>query len=158
MQRFFWSAKVDFWSWIRGKTNCGMWVWEISEFGGKTWNGSEGERETSAWLEKKIRKIGEGGRYWVWKWERTGEGLLYTYRERESFGKWPMGVWPRSWLSKFRYGSYDLTILRIFQGSFDRSGSVGSYDSNNPKRSWFLLIFFNLIKDSFGSKWKIKSQ
>lgn len=86
------QRKQIFWSWIGGKTNCGMWVWEISEFGGRAWNGSEGERETFVWSERKIRKIGEGGEYLVWKRERAGEGLLYTYRERESFGQWPLGV------------------------------------------------------------------
>ena len=71
-----------------------------------------------------------------------------------------------SWLSKSRFGSYDPTILRshllktiqIFQGSCDHSRSVGSYDSDNPKWSWFLVIFFNLTKCSVGRKWKITSQ
>ena len=118
MQRFFLSTKVDFWSWIKGKTNCGMWVWEISEFGGKTWNGSEGERETFAWSEKKIRKIGEGGRYWVWKWERTGEGLLYTYRERESL------LVNGQWVYRLNYGyqnpDLDPTILRFYDPTFPK--------------------------------------
>ena len=49
----------------------------------------------------------------------------------------------------------DLTILRFydltypkrsksFKDLYDRLGSVGLYDSNNPKRPWFLVIFFNL--------------
>ena len=63
----------------------------------------------------------------------------------------------------------DPTILRFydfiypkrfksFKDLCDHSGLVGSYNSDNPKRHWFLVIFFNLIEGSVGPKWKIKSQ
>ena len=71
---------------------------------------------------------------------------------------------------KFSYSSYehgcqnpdlDPTILRFYDLTYPkrsksfkdlcgRSGSVGSYDSDDPKQSWFLVIFFNLIKGSVG--------
>ena len=48
----------------------------------------------------------------------------------------------------------DLTTLRFFDSTYlkksgyfkdfcDSSGLVGSYNSNDLKRSWFLVIFFN---------------
>ena len=48
----------------------------------------------------------------------------------------------------------DLTTLRFYDSTYpkqsgyfkdfcDSSGSVGSYNSNDLKRSWFLVIFFN---------------
>lgn len=57
----------------------------------------------------------------------------------------------------------DLTILRFYDLTYpkrsksfkdlcDRSGLVGSYDFDNPKQPWFLVIFFNLIEGSVGSK------
>ena len=60
----------------------------------------------------------------------------------------------------------DLTILWFYNptcqkqsGSFkdlcDCSRSVRSYNSDNPKRSWFLVIFFNLTEGLVGPKWKI---
>ena len=63
----------------------------------------------------------------------------------------------------------DPTILRFydptypkrsksFKDLYDRSRSVGSYDSDDPKRHWFLVIFFNLTKGSVGPKLKVKSQ
>ena len=50
---------------------------------------------------------------------------------------------------------YDLTYLKrskSFKDLCGRSGLVGSYDSDDPKQSWFLVIFFNLIKGSVGPK------
>ena len=50
---------------------------------------------------------------------------------------------------------YDLTYPKRYKSFKDlcgRSGSVGSYDSDDPKQSWFLVIFFNLIKGSVGPK------
>ena len=50
---------------------------------------------------------------------------------------------------------YDLTYLKrskSFKNLYGRSGSVGSYDSDDPKQSWFLVILFNLIKGSVGPK------
>ena len=50
---------------------------------------------------------------------------------------------------------YDLTYpkrSKSFKDLCGRSGSVGSYDSDDPKQSWFLVIFFNLIKGSVGPK------
>ena len=55
---------------------------------------------------------------------------------------------------------YDLTYpkrSKSFKDLCGHSGSVGSYDSDDPKQSWFLVILFNLIKGSVGPKWKIKS-
>ena len=56
---------------------------------------------------------------------------------------------------------YDPTCLKWF-GSFEdlcnHLGSVGSYDSNDPKWSWFLIIFFNLTQSLIEPKWKITSQ
>ena len=57
----------------------------------------------------------------------------------------------------------DLTILRFYDSTYpkrsksfkdlcDRSGSVGLYDSDDPKRSWFLVIFFNLTEGSVEPK------
>ena len=51
----------------------------------------------------------------------------------------------------------DSTILRFydptypkrskyFKDLFDHSKSVGLYNSDDPKRPWFLVIFFNLIE------------
>ena len=62
----------------------------------------------------------------------------------------------------------DLTILRFYNSTYpkwsksfkdlcNRSGLVGSYDSDDPKQPWFLVIFFNLIEGSVEPKWKIKS-
>ena len=55
---------------------------------------------------------------------------------------------------------YDPSCPKRF-GSFknlsDHSRSVGSYDSDNSKWPWFLVIFFNLIEGSVRPKWKIKS-
>ena len=72
----------------------------------------------------------------------------------------------RVWLSKSWSESYDLTILQShclkrfgsFKDLSDRSGSVGLYDSDNPKQPWFLVIFINLIEGLIRPKWKIKSQ
>ena len=50
---------------------------------------------------------------------------------------------------------YDLTYpkrSKSFKDLCGRSGSIGSYDSDDPKQSWFLVIFFNLIKGSVGPK------
>ena len=50
---------------------------------------------------------------------------------------------------------YDLTYpkrSKSFKDICGRSGSVGSYNSDDPKQSWFLVIFFNLIKGSVGPK------
>ena len=57
----------------------------------------------------------------------------------------------------------DPMILRFYDptcpkrsGSFknlcDRSRLVGSYDSDDPKQSWFLVIFFNLTEGLVGLK------
>ena len=58
------------------------------------------------------------------------------------------------WLSKSRFESYNFTIslaqkIRSFKDFCDRSGL---YNSDDPKRSWFLIIFFNLIEGLVGSK------
>ena len=56
---------------------------------------------------------------------------------------------------------YDLTCLKwssFFKNLCNHSRSIRSYDSDNPKRLWFLVIFFNLTKGLLGPKWKIKSQ
>ena len=56
---------------------------------------------------------------------------------------------------------YDPTYSKqseSFKDFCDRSGLVGSYDSDNPKRSRLLVIFFNFIEGLVGPKWKIKSQ
>ena len=42
--------------------------------------------------------------------------------------------------------------FRSFKNLCDRLGSVRSYNSNDPKRSWFLVIFFNLTKGLVGPK------
>ena len=50
---------------------------------------------------------------------------------------------------------YDLTYpkrSKSFKDLCGRSGSVGLYDSDDPKQYWFLVIFFNLIKGSVGPK------
>ena len=50
---------------------------------------------------------------------------------------------------------YDLTYpkrSKSFKDLCGRSGSVGSFDSDDPKQSWFLVILFNLIKGSVGPK------
>ena len=50
---------------------------------------------------------------------------------------------------------YDLTYpkrSKSFKDLCSRSESVGSYDFDDPKQSWFLVIFFNLIKSSVGPK------
>ena len=57
----------------------------------------------------------------------------------------------------------DLTILRFFDSTYskrlrsfkdlsDHSRSVGSYDFNDPKQLWFLIIFFNLTEGLVGPK------
>ena len=55
---------------------------------------------------------------------------------------------------------YDLTCHKR-SGSFndfcDHSGSVRSYNSNDPKWPWFHVIFFDLTEGSVEPKWKIKS-
>ena len=56
---------------------------------------------------------------------------------------------------------YDLIYSKwstSFKKFCDRSGSVGSYDSNDFKWPWFLVTFFNLTEDLVGSKRKMKSQ
>ena len=121
-----------------------MWVLEISEFGGKAWSGSEGERETFAWSEKKIRKIGEGGRYLVWKWERAGEGLLYTYRETESLlvnSQWVyrLDVWrclrPDQGRTRFYYD-----LLLYFYGH----NNVLSFFLPQKKKNIYIYIYYVL--------------
>ena len=61
------------------------------------------------------------------------------------------------WILRF----YDSTCPKQ-SGSFkdlcNRSRSVGLYNSDNLKRSWFLVIFFNLTKSSVWPKWRITSQ
>ena len=60
----------------------------------------------------------------------------------------------------------DFMILRFYNptcpkwfGSFkDLSDHSGSYNFDNSKHIWFLVIFFNLTEGSVGPKWKIKSQ
>ena len=50
--------------------------------------------------------------------------------------------------------SYDFTIppapkrSRSFKNLCDYLGLVKLYDFDDPKWSWFLVIFFNLIEDS----------
>ena len=39
-----------------------------------------------------------------------------------------------------------------FKDFCDHSGLVGSFDFDNPKQPWFLLIFFNLTEGSIGPK------
>ena len=55
------------------------------------------------------------------------------------------------WILRF----YDPTYPKQF-GTFkdlcDHLGLVRSYNFDNPKRSWFLVIFFNLTEDSVGPK------
>ena len=43
-------------------------------------------------------------------------------------------------------------MISLVQNDLDLSRLVGSYDSNDPKQSWFLVIFFNLTKSLDGSK------
>ena len=72
-----------------------------------------------------------------------------------------------SWSSNYRHDcqnpDLDTTILqfydpiyskqfRSFKDLCDRLGSVESYDFDDPKQSWFLVIFFNLIESSVGLK------
>ena len=50
---------------------------------------------------------------------------------------------------------YDLTYpkrFKSFKDLYDRSGSIGSYNSDDLKRHWFLLIFFNFTECSIGPK------
>ena len=50
---------------------------------------------------------------------------------------------------------YDLTYpkrFKSFKDLYDRSGLIGSYNSDDPKRHWFLVIFFNFTESSIGPK------
>ena len=50
---------------------------------------------------------------------------------------------------------HDLTYSKrskSFKDLYDCSESVGSYNSDDPKRHWFLVIFFNLTGGSVGPK------
>ena len=64
------------------------------------------------------------------------------------------------WILQF----YDFTIppapkrSRSFKDLCDHLGLGGSYDSNDPKRFWFLVIFLNMTKGLVGPKLKITSQ
>ena len=56
---------------------------------------------------------------------------------------------------------YDLTCPKqsgTLKDLCDRLRLVESYNSDDPKRYWFIVIFFNLTKDSVGPKWRIISQ
>ena len=53
---------------------------------------------------------------------------------------------------------YDLTCPKRSRSFKNLCNHSGSYDSDDPKRSWFFVIFFGLTEGSVGPKWKIKSQ
>ena len=62
---------------------------------------------------------------------------------------------PQSNLSPTILRFYDLTYpkrSKSFKDLCDCLGSVGSYNSDDPKRHWFLVIFFNLIEGLVGPK------
>lgn len=47
---------------------------------------------------------------------------------------------------------YDLTCPKRSKSFKDLSDRSGSYDFNDSKQFWFLVIFFNLTEDSVGPK------
>ena len=61
------------------------------------------------------------------------------------------------WILQF-YNPISPKRSRSFKDFCDCSRFIGSYDSNDPKWLWFLVIFFNLTECSVWPKWKIKSQ
>ena len=73
----------------------------------------------------------------------------YCYQGCQNFDLDPAILW-----------FYDSTYpkqSKSFKDLCDHSESVGSYVSDDPKRPWFFVIFFNLTEDSIEPKWKIKS-
>ena len=68
-----------------------------------------------------------------------------------------------TWIHGCQNPDLDSTILRFYDSTCPkrfkyfkdlcgRSGSVGSYDFADPKRPWFLVIFFNLTASSVRPK------
>ena len=58
------------------------------------------------------------------------------------------------WILRF----YNLTCPKWFESFKHLCDHLGSYNFNDPKQSWFIVIFFNLTEGLVGPKWKITSQ